>query len=899
MFNTSAHQINGSSVAHDFAPRLPNGAPLTSSPTNDTQSSFEFNSSLPNSADTGVTRNSLPASSGQPSPEENKIQETLKVDEPLPASVLPIVQPPTSDVREQIQPPAQTASSELEIETQECPQSNPLEKVSPSNKLPSSSESILAPSSPPKTETSLSASKQEPSDISVIQGKKTSAHSSVDMSDPGAAAVDETLYNATTKPSDQLPVPAVNDAALEKSLDPAPSSAPPATASDASSNPDGLSADQIMQHAPASPPKVARPRDEDEMTDAPAAKRTKTEEEGAEVEFKVPDRPANDAQTNGSHAESLVPAALPMTKPQQKYLQRTIGNVKRIAAAKSFLLPVDYVALRIPSYPTIIQKPMDLKTLEDNLRAEKYPSVEACVSDFSLIVQNSLTFNGADHPVTKNAYAMKASFDKHMESLPSDDVKEAAPQKKKAPDPMAIRAPPSRRESRSSLPGSARSPVSAGSPQAFALGPEGIPLIRRDSTVDGRPKREIHRPAPRDLPYTHQKPKKKKFQWELKFCDHLLKEIMKPKYQSLSFPFVAPVDPVALNIPTYLRVVKKPMDFGTIRQKLDRGEYENAKEFEADARQVFKNCYLFNPEGDSINAVGKKFEAIFNEEWNKKREWLEENTPSSGQRSPISSDDEESEEEDAEEEEDEEQMAVVTKLQKQIAEMSKQVEMITSAAKKTKTPPVANKKVTKTTKASKKDMKKTAAPPPKAEKKAASKPVKKDKIPYVTYEQKQDISNRINSLSETKMSQALTIIRSNMPNLKGVQEDELELDIDELSNDVLYKLLGFVRKHAPRADDSPVRPVASGSTAAPTRKKNKPMSKHEQEARIAQVQSGLSAFQKGGTQNSCMIACPTILVLAANIYKIKTSSKASRIKRVMRRTTMKRIRKARRNKRFS
>lgn len=86
-----------------------------------------------------------------------------------------------------------------------------------------------------------------------------------------------------------------------------------------------------------------------------------------------------------------------------------------------------------------------------------------------------------------------------------------------------------------------------------------------------------------------------------------------------------------------------------------------------------------------------------------------------------------------------------------------------------------------------------------------------------------------------------------------MQEDELELDIDELSDEVLHKLLLFVRKHAPHSDDAPARPAPAASSAAPTRKKNKPMSKTEQEARIAQVQSGLSAFQKGGTAPHCKL----------------------------------------------
>ena len=83
---------------------------------------------------------------------------------------------------------------------------------------------------------------------------------------------------------------------------------------------------------------------------------------------------------------------------------------------------------------------------------------------------------------------------------------------------------------------------------------------------------------------------------------------------------------------------------------------------------------------------------------------------------------------------------------------------------------------------------------------------------------------------------------------QDVQDDELELDIDELSDEVLHKLLMFVRKHAPRPDDSPPRRAAPpASSAAQSRKKNKPMSKTEQEARIELVEGQLSAFQNPGS----------------------------------------------------
>lgn len=800
----------------------------------------------------------------QTSQEENSVPATSISDQPPVEPAPPVLEQSMSGTRGENPPEKPPATTVQEMDTHEAGHLqifgnesatvNQEEAISASAPI-SSGMAQPKVSAPKPGDEQLPEQSREEQTSSVIPPENPA--SPVAKSFDGAA---DTSINDSTKspqvPASEVKSPQPPSASLAPAPAPATSPMMPDVVSNDRSHSNEPSTDQVMQEAPASPPKISRPRDEEEATDAPAAKRTKTEVGLPETESKMP--PTSSDPAREEQPDALQQAPKPMTKPQQKHIQRAISNVKRIAAAKSFLIPVDPVALHIPNYFDYIKEPMDLKTLEDNLRAEKYPTVESCFADFNLIVKNSQLFNGNVHPVTQSALAMKASFDKHMEGLPSADVTGAAPSKKKAPDATAIRAPPARRESRTSLPGMAGSPVSANSSTLFALDPQGMPLIRRDSTIDGRPKREIHRPAPRDLPYTHQKPKKKKYQWELKFCDQVLKEITKPRNQAVGFPFLAPVDPVALNIPNYLKVIKKPMDFGTIRQKLDRGEYENAKEFEADARQVFKNCYLFNPEGDSVNKMGHQFEAVFDEEWSKKADWLEENTPSSGQRSPASSDEEDSEEEEDDEEDIEEQTAIVAKLQKQIAEMSKQVEMITS--KKNKTPPAPSKKVSKSSKGSKKEVKKAAPPPPKAEKKTAPKPAKKAKTPYVTYEQKQDISSRINSLPDAQMTKALAIIRKNMPNLKGIQDDELELDIDELNNDVLYELLLFVRKHVPRADDSPMQPVATASTAAPARKKNKPMSKHEQEARIAQVQSGLSAFQKGGSSGSCRWQYPPSII---------------------------------------
>ena len=812
-----------------------------------------------------------------------------------------VIQQPTSDLREETQPASVAQTAEIKEHKHQLDLANDPDLANgvmdyAENSAPAVadpvSDGIVADAVDPVT---VAADAVPPKEAPATPPSENTHDMPSAPTEVAAVIKEDTPHQATTDqrsaiPTADLPhhppVPVPEGTTAEAPVDPAPSPAAQAETSAPLSNPEEPPSDQIMQDAPPPPMKLAREREDDDLEDGPAAKRSKTDDDAASApDFKVPQRPVIDTQVNGAQTEEPSNAP-PMTSVQQKALQRVIQNVKRIQASAAFRQPVDPVALNIPNYPNIIKSPMDLRTLEENLKAYKYLTVDAFVADFNLIVENCQTFNGAEHSFTKLAYEMKNSFQKQMEKVPGPDVSEpsAADKKKKSIIPPAPKVAPVRRESRSSLPGSARSPVSAGSPQTFALGPTGTPLIRRDSTFgDGRPKREIHPPAPRDLPYANSKPKKKKYQLELKFCDKVLTELLKPKYSHYAWPFLQPVDPVALNIPTYYSLIKKPMDFGTIRTKLDQGQYENAKEFDNDVKLVFQNCYKFNPSNDPIHQSGKSLEAIYDSEFSKKRDYVEANTPGSGPQSAGSSEAEDSDDEVEEDEEEEEEQNQLQLLQKQIREMSKQVELI---QKKKASPPVSNKKVSKGAKPVRRDSKKVA--PAKTEKKVQSKPTKKEKAPYVTYEQKQDISNRINSLSESKMATALKIIRDNMPNLKvrsnvkkiflyisndailnyqieelelnyyrrqGVQEDELELDIDELSDEVLHKLLTFVRKHAPKDDDPHVRPAPIASSAAPTRKKNKPMSKTEQEARIAQVQNSLNTFNNPGAIAVCKSHC--------------------------------------------
>ena len=116
---------------------------------------------------------------------------------------------------------------------------------------------------------------------------------------------------------------------------------------------------------------------------------------------------------------------------------------------------------------------------------------------------------------------------------------------------------------------------------------------------------------------------RKKHKRELRFCQEVIEEMKKPKYQPIGSPFYNPIDPVAINIPHYSGIIKKPMDLGTISFKLEGGQYKTAQEFEGDIRLMFQNCYTFHhPISDAMYGIGKQFEHVFDEKWAEKKQWL-------------------------------------------------------------------------------------------------------------------------------------------------------------------------------------------------------------------------------------------------------------------------------------
>ncbi|KAK2976488.1 hypothetical protein RJ640_002938 [Escallonia rubra] len=77
--------------------------------------------------------------------------------------------------------------------------------------------------------------------------------------------------------------------------------------------------------------------------------------------------------------------------------------------------------------------------------------------------------------------------------------------------------------------------------------------------------------------------------------------------------FSNPVDPIKLDIPDYFSVISRPMDFGTIKTKLEDGIYMNREEFEADVRLTLFNAMTYNPESNAVHLMARKLSEFFDQ----------------------------------------------------------------------------------------------------------------------------------------------------------------------------------------------------------------------------------------------------------------------------------------------
>ncbi|CCM02208.1 uncharacterized protein FIBRA_04288 [Fibroporia radiculosa] len=517
--------------------------------------------------------------------------------------------------------------------------------------------------------------------------------------------------------------------------------------------------------------------DRDDDDKPPPAKRARKYSDAERASLANTGTPPPASASPEAQSASLPRSISPtISSAQWRFCTSTIRTLKKIKDAGPFLHPVDPVALNVPHYPSIVKHPMDFSTVERKMTScnpskpdpnpanPRYNNVDEFIADVRLIFTNCALFNGPDHPITAMGRRVEAVFDKQIKQLPPPEEPKPIPKKiatPPPPPPPAKKLPPVRRPSTS------------------------VPVIRRseENANGGRPKREIHPPPPKDLPYSDapKKPRKTKlpkndmYDQQLKHCEKVLKDLHKKSLYGIAHPFYEPVDWVKLEIPQYPKVVKRPMDLSTIKRKLTDGEYSTPDKFRDDFKLMIRNCFAFNPPKNPVHEAGKELDRLFDDKWR-------ELPPL---RSQEASDDEDDEED---EDSEDDRARMIATMESQIQSMRSNLDTLKRKGKPEKKEKKKKEKavvpVASTSKSTTKQAKAASSG-----RKKGKKPITDDDV--LTFEQKKDLSDTIGKLDGHRLEKVIQIIHEGVPEIRDSTE-EIELEIDQLPSTVLTKLYNFV-----------------------------------------------------------------------------------------------------------
>lgn len=683
--------------------------------------------------------------------------------------------------------------------------------------------------------------------------------------------------------------------------------------------------DVSMPDRAASPAKVSRERSlDDDTAEEPSAKRTKLEPkedetEKSEVKEPVTKTDSASAPAPDGEVDNLVddiPNTLSIKEFHSKELRKELARVKKTKNGMNFRSSVEKLWPSIwENYKALVNNPVDLSMFEAKLRDNKYETFGDFKVDLRLLYDNSHKFNGPGNIVTVAAFRVRndlfaklsevskqqaPSRSEKSKAQPTRHVESRAatqPRRQSQSQPRAsATSPKPKLDTAAASTAAASTPLSASAP-AFALPPNGVPQIRRDSTRDDgdRPKRPIHPPKNRDPDYGVQNSRKRKLEPELKFFADVLSDLKKQKYWTQNQWFLEPVDPVALNIPTYFSIIKKPMDLKTITEKLEDGQYRSGKEVEKDMKQIVLNSETFNGPGPVTNAA-QDLEALFKDKIAEKDNWMAKNYPPSARSvsasapSPEVSDQESEEESEVESGENSEsvrnvqsrlleeqnklndmlsakkpdmtmieiQQNVVSMLQRKLVEEKSK----SGGTKKSKTQKKPASKPKSKPSASQNaggiNNKKISGAAASSKNRTANNKKPQSKKRHIGPLEKTVITDGISELDGPTLDKAVEIIKRDT-HQKEDDDGQLELDIEVLSQDALVKLFELINRAYPniyasvskrpeyntkdyKAEQSPAQ---SANPSKP--KKNKPMNKDEQERKIEQLRELKAQFQRQGS----------------------------------------------------
>merc|ERR1719264_2205044 len=258
-----------------------------------------------------------------------------------------------------------------------------------------------------------------------------------------------------------------------------------------------------------------------------------------------------------------------------------------------------------------------------------------------------------------------------------------------------------------------------------------------------KPARQIKKPVkdmPDTLPQHSSKPKNRMTE-AMKACNEIIKEMFSKKHSAYAWPFYKPVDTEQLDLHDYKQVIKKPMDLGTVRTKMEGREYRVPTEFAADMRLIFTNCYEYNPPEHDVVAMARKLQDVFEMRYARIPDEVNANANAGGfvKHDPGATDGEDYDSED-------ERERKLLQLQEQLRQMQEQMKILVEESIRSK-----NRKKHKTKDGKPESggkQRKTKTKKPSLGKAGAIDSDDEMKTTPMTYDEKRQLSLDINKLPE-------------------------------------------------------------------------------------------------------------------------------------------------------
>jgi len=522
-----------------------------------------------------------------------------------------------------------------------------------------------------------------------------------------------------------------------------------------------------------------------------------------------------------------------------------------------FHTPVDAMKLNIPDYHKIIKHPMDFGCIKKRLENNYYWSAKECIKDFNTVFTNCYVYNKAGEDIVVMAQTLEKLFLTKIATMPKEEVeipptpKEVKPTKKlnstrpvrsmsitsstseamdvaddlpSTPSTPATSVPnPGMGGKQTPGPASAKvgGPVTpaASTPAAVKKKPATVKRKQADTTTppaqsasdsaaaaaaltaeeqlraSGRQIKRVTKDLPEYQPQHKSKPKGRLSE-SLQACNEILKELFGKKHAGYTWPFYKPVDTTLLELHDYRKVVKTPMDLGTIKTKMENRQYNNSLEFANDMRLICTNCYKYNPPDHDVVAMARKLQDVFEMRFAK----IPDDSPILGGGGDSDADSEDERERKLLQIQEQmkslqEQVNALLKEQIKSRSRKRKLEDDRYSAKSSQKKDEKEKLDSKSEKSSRSSITTYGSQERKYDDKDNSNvDTEDDKNMHVpmTYEEKRKLSLNINRLSGDKLGRLVQIIQSREPDFRDSNPDEIEIDFEVLQPSTLRALEQFV-----------------------------------------------------------------------------------------------------------